>query len=364
MRRVTGHVRAVDGVSLTVRRGETLGLVGESGCGKSTTGLALLRLVEPTGGQVRFDGADVTDASKGDLRTLRRRMAMIFQDPMASLNPRRSIGASIAEPLEIHGLHTGRRRDRVTELMETVGLSPDHADRYPHEFSGGQRQRVGIARALAGEPNFIVADEPIASLDVSIQAQIMNLMRRLQRELDLTYLFIAHDLAAVQHVSDRIAVMYLGRIVEIAERDRLARHPAHPYTRALLSAVPLPRPRAERDRERIVLTGDVPSPRDPPSGCNFRTRCPDVFAPCATVDPDLSAVADRSGASGASGTSGTSGASGTPDAPDVEGSRHVACHLFGVSGTEVERSHHADRGEQARSPEADEVGDERPAALP
>ena len=317
LRRVTGHVKAVDGVSFTVRRGETLGLVGESGCGKSTTGLALLRLVEPTGGRVTFDGTDVTAAGRGELRALRRRMAMIFQDPMASLNPRRSVGASIAEPLEIHGLHRNRRRERVGELLELVGLAPDHATRYPHEFSGGQRQRIGIARALAGEPDFIVADEPIASLDVSIQAQIMNLLARLKAELGLTYLFIAHDLAAVQHVSDRIAVMYLGRIVEVGEREALVADPQHPYTRALLSAVPVPRPEEERRRERIVLTGDVPSPLDPPSGCNFRTRCPDVFDACGVVDPDL--------------------------VPRDRG-REVACHLHGVVGEEVPRSHHPDRG--------------------
>ena len=318
LRRVTGHVKAVDGVSFSVRRGETLGLVGESGCGKSTTGLALLRLVEPTGGRVDFDGTDVTALSSGDLRGLRRRMAMIFQDPMASLNPRRSVGASVAEPLEIHGLHKDRRRERVSELLETVGLSPAHANRYPHEFSGGQRQRVGIARALAGEPDFIVADEPIASLDVSIQAQIMNLMRRLQREFNLTYLFIAHDLAAVSHISDRIAVMYLGRVVEIAERSDLTNDPQHPYTRSLLSAVPLPLPQKERERQRIMLTGDVPSPLDPPSGCNFRTRCPDVFEPCDTQDPHL-------------GDSGSD--------------RCVACHLYDIPSTPVERSHHPNRGE-------------------
>ncbi len=327
LRRVTGHVKAVDGVSLTVDRGETVGLVGESGCGKSTTGLALLRLVEPTGGRVVFDGTDVTALSSGDLRALRRRMAMIFQDPMASLNPRRTVGASIAEPLEIHGLHAGRHRERVGELMELVGLSADHAGRYPHEFSGGQRQRVGIARALAGEPELIIADEPIASLDVSIQAQIMNLLERLQDELDLTYLFIAHDLAAVQHVSDRIAVMYLGRIVEVGPRDALVDDPQHPYTRALLSAVPVPRPEEERQRQRVVLTGDVPSPLDPPSGCNFRTRCPEVFEPCGVVDPHLVPRADLDG-------------------------RPVACHLHGVEGREVERSHHLDRGEGEEDPAA------------
>ncbi|MDX1658386.1 MAG: ATP-binding cassette domain-containing protein [Nitriliruptorales bacterium] len=321
LRRVTGHVRAVDGVTFEVRRGETLGLVGESGCGKSTTGLALLRLVEPTGGRILFDGADVTELGRGELRDLRRRMAMIFQDPMASLNPRRSIGESVAEPLEIHGLHTGKeaRRKRIGELLEMVGLSPDYRDRYPHEFSGGQRQRVGIARALACEPDFIVADEPIASLDVSIQAQVMNLMQRLQDELDLTYLFIAHDLSAIYHVSDRIAVMYLGRIVEVAERETLVDDPKHPYTEALLSAVPLPDPERERERERIILVGDVPSPSNPPSGCNFRTRCPEVFEPCDTVDPDLQ---------------------------QVDG--HIAaCHLHGVVGEEVEPSEHPNRGESA-----------------
>jgi ABC-type oligopeptide transport system ATPase subunit len=249
MRRQVGWVKAVDGVSFDVRRGETLGLVGESGCGKTTTGLALLRLEEPTGGRVAFDGADVTALSKGDLRALRRRMAMIFQDPFASLNPRRPIGASVAEPLDIHGLHEGRdaRRRRVGELLEMVGLSPDYRNRYPHEFSGGQRQRVGIARALASEPDFIVADEPIASLDVSIQAQVVNLLERLQDELGLTYLFIAHDLSAVQHVSDRIAVMYLGRVVEVADRVSLVEEPKHPYTRALLSAVPVPDPVEEQE---------------------------------------------------------------------------------------------------------------------
>jgi peptide/nickel transport system ATP-binding protein/oligopeptide transport system ATP-binding protein len=320
LRRVTGHVKAVDGVSFSVRRGETLGLVGESGCGKSTTGLALLRLVDPTGGTVVFDGADVTALDKRQLRDLRRRMAIIFQDPMASLNPRRSIGDTVAEPLAIHGLHEGRqaRRNRVGELLEIVGLNPDYRNRYPHEFSGGQRQRVGIARALACEPDFIVADEPIASLDVSIQAQVLNLMERLQDELDLTYLFIAHDLSAVQHISDRIAVMYLGRIVEVASAQDLADDPKHPYARALLSAVPVPDPQRERQRQRTILTGDVPSPLDPPSGCNFRTRCPDVFDPCATVDPAMQSVGDA---------------------------HEAACHLYGVEGTEVERSHHPDRGQ-------------------
>ncbi len=323
LRRTVGHVRAVDGVDLEVRRGETVGLVGESGCGKSTLGLALLRLVQPTGGRLVFDGRDITDLGRGDLRALRRRMAMIFQDPYASLNPRRSIGESIAEPLEIHGLHTGKqaRRTRVSELLELVGLSPDYRERYPHEFSGGQRQRAGVARALAGEPDFIVCDEPIASLDVSIQAQVLNLLARLQSQLGLTYLFIAHDLSAVQHVSDRIAVMYLGRVVEHGDRETLAREPQHPYSRALLSAVPLPNPRRERERQRIILTGDVPSPTAPPSGCNFRTRCPDVFAPCDRVDPRLQ---------------------------DVGAGQRAACHLHGVVGDPVEPEPGAARGTDNR----------------
>ena len=316
--RARAHVKAVDGVSFDVRRGETLGLVGESGCGKSTTGLALLRLLEPTGGRISFDGKDVADLGRGDLRALRRRMAMIFQDPHASLDPRMTVASILAEPFAIHGLLSrAERRDRVGELLELVGLNPDFRGRYPHEFSGGQRQRIGIARALACEPDFIVCDEPIASLDVSIQAQVLNLMERLQDELGLTYLFIAHDLSAVQHVSDRIAVMYLGRIVEVADRVALHDGPKHPYTQALLSAVPIPDPERERRRERILLEGDIPSPLDPPSGCSFRTRCPQVFEPCATIDPALQ---------------------------DLDGHR-VACHLHGVAGTEVERSAHPDRGQ-------------------
>ena len=285
-------VRAVDGVDLEIRRGETLGLVGESGCGKSTLGNALLRLVEPTSGRVEFDGVDVTGLSRGQLRTWRRRSAMVFQDPYASLDPRRTIAESIAEPLEIHGLQSGRsrRRARVGELLELVGLNPDHRDRYPHEFSGGQRQRVGIARALAGEPDFVVCDEPIASLDVSVQAQVVNLLVRLQRELDLTYLFISHDLAAVRQVSDRVAVMYLGRVVEVGPAVAVAAEPGHPYTEALLSAVPVPEPERERTRERIVLRGDIPSPIAPPSGCRFRTRCPKAFEPCPDHDPVLQRV--------------------------------------------------------------------------
>lgn len=284
-----GPVRAVDGVTFEVRPGETLGMVGESGCGKTTTGLALLRLVEPTGGSVEFDGQDLTSLDRRAMRAIRRRMAMIFQDPYASLNPRMSIESIISEPLAVHR-HVPHRRDRqhrVSELLELVGLRADYRNRYPHEFSGGQRQRVGIARALATEPDFIVADEPIAALDVSIQSQIMNLLEDLQDQLGLTYLFIAHDLAAVGHLSDRIAVMYLGRIVEVTDRVSLYQRPQHPYTRALLSAVPVPRPAVERSRERIILTGEVPSPVDPPSGCRFRTRCPEAFDLCAEQDPAL-----------------------------------------------------------------------------
>ncbi|MGY1604058.1 ABC transporter ATP-binding protein [Geodermatophilus sp. SYSU D00815] len=314
LRRRTGAVRAVDGVDLDIHRGETLGLVGESGCGKSTLGNALLRLVEPTGGQVLFDGTDVTALGRRELRALRRRAGMVFQDPFASLDPRRTVAQTVAEPLEVHGLRTGRRERaaRVAELLELVGLDPAVGGRYPHEFSGGQRQRVGIARALAGEPEFLVCDEAIASLDVSVQAQVLNLLRRLQRQLGLTLLFISHDLSAVRHLSDRIAVMYLGRIVEVGPAAAVGGDPQMPYTQALLSAVPSAHPSVERTRRRIVLQGDVPSPAAVPSGCRFRTRCPYVFEPCPDVDPALQPVGTAPG--------------------------HVAaCHLHGVVGAPVER---------------------------
>jgi peptide/nickel transport system ATP-binding protein len=284
-----GAVRAVDGVTLDVRRGETLGLVGESGSGKSTTGLALLRLVDATSGRIEVAGQDVTDWPRRRVRSLRRKVSMVFQDPSASLDPRLTVGASIAEPLVVHGLGGSRqgRRQRVAELLDLVGLRADMADRHPHEMSGGQRQRVGIARALAGEPEIVVLDEPIASLDLSVQAQVMNLLKRLQRELGLTYLFISHDLAAVEHMSDRVAVMYLGRIVETGTPEQVQGNPAHPYTAALLSAVPTADPARERARRRITLAGDPPSPVDPPSGCRFRTRCPAARDDCASTDPDL-----------------------------------------------------------------------------
>jgi oligopeptide transport system ATP-binding protein len=281
-------VKAVDGVSIDIHKGETLGLVGESGCGKSTFGRAILRLTKPTGGQVFFRGQDLAHLSEGRMRRMRRHLQMIFQDPYASLNPRMTVGQIIGEPIDTFRLSNGRDRDkRVQDLMETVGLSPRFIKRYPHEFSGGQRQRIGIARALAVNPDFIVADEPISALDVSIQAQIMNLMERLQREMDLTYLFISHDLRAIQHVSDRVVVMYLGKFVEIADAKTIYHEPLMPYTKALISAVPVPDPEAEAARERIVLEGDVPSPINPPVGCRFHTRCPFAIEACKEVVPPL-----------------------------------------------------------------------------
>ena len=288
LKRRTGEVRAVDGISFDVHSGETLGLVGESGCGKSTAGRAVLRLYEPTDGTITFEGRDITHLEGEALRSTRPRMQMIFQDPQACLNPRMTVGAIVAEPLvEHHAMGRDERNARVRDLLDQVGLNPDYVNRYPHEFSGGQRQRIGIARALALDPDFIVCDEPIAALDVSIQAQVVNLLEDLQAKHGLTYLFISHDLSMVRHIADRVAVMYLGRIVELAPREALFAQPLHPYTKALLSAVPVPDPVVEATREHIVLTGDVPSPADPPSGCVFRTRCPIARERCASEVPEF-----------------------------------------------------------------------------
>ena len=293
IQRKVGAVKAVDGVDFDVVRGETLGLVGESGCGKSTTGRAILQLYRPTAGEVYFEGKDLTALKGEQLRRMRRRMQMIFQDPYASLNPRMTVGDIIGEPLVVHNISRSKeRRERVQELLKVVGLNPYFVNRYPHEFSGGQRQRIGVARALAVNPDFIICDEPISALDVSIQAQIINLLEDLQSEFNLTYLFIAHDLSVVRHISDRIAVMYLGKIVELTDRAELYENPLHPYTQALLSAVPIPDPVVEEQRQRIILEGDVPSPVNPPVGCNFSTRCPVVMDVCKEQEPEFRDVGE------------------------------------------------------------------------
>ncbi|VBB06912.1 abc transporter [Lucifera butyrica] len=297
--RPVGSVKAVDGVSFEIEKGETLGLVGESGCGKSTTGMLILRLLEATEGEIWFEGRDVTKFKRKELRQFRRHAQIIFQDPYASLNPRMAVGDIIAEPMMLHNLAVGAERTKLVEkLMRLVGLSPHYADRYPHEFSGGQRQRIGIARALAVQPKLVVCDEPVSALDVSIQSQILNLLVELQRELGLTYLFIAHGLNVVKHISDRIGVMYLGKMVELANGEELITQPLHPYTKTLLSAIPVPQPGAKKSR--ILLEGDVPSPANPPKGCRFHTRCPECMPVCAEEEPEFRKV----------------------------GSRHIACHLI------------------------------------
>jgi oligopeptide transport system ATP-binding protein len=294
LRRQVGAVQAVDGLTFNIYKGETLGLVGESGCGKSTTGRAILQLLTPTDGKVYYEEEELTSLNRGELRRMRRHMQMIFQDPYASLNPRMSVGNIVSEPLQIHSIGNAKaRKERVQELLKVVGLNPYFINRYPHEFSGGQRQRIGIARALATNPSFIVADEPISALDVSIQAQVVNLMDDLKDELGLTYLFIAHDLSMVRYISDRVAVMYLGRIVELSDRYELFNLPLHPYTQALLSAIPIPDPEKEEKRQRLILEGDVPSPANPPSGCRFHPRCSYATEICSEEDPEFRDLGDK-----------------------------------------------------------------------
>ena len=286
IQRQVGAVKAVDDVTFDIFRGETLGLVGETGCGKTTVGRTILQLYEPSGGEITFDGVELTQLEGGDLRRIRSRMQMIFQDPYASLNPRMTVGSIIGAPLDVHGVPDGqKKRERIQDMLEMVGLSAYFVNRYPHEFSGGQRQRIGIARALALNPDLVICDEPISSLDVSIQAQVVNLLEELQERLGLTYLFIAHDLSMVRHISDRMAVMYLGKIVELTDRDEIYLNPLHPYTQALMSAVPVPDPDVAAARKRIILEGDIPNPADPPKGCNFNTRCPVAVERCFVEDP-------------------------------------------------------------------------------